>query len=124
MKVRLEAANPGVQLKPDMFVDIEFQSASQRRLTVPSEAVLDAGQRKTVFIDHGNGHLEAREVETGERLGDRIEIVKGLKPGERIVISGNFLIDSESQLKQALQGSSDAAEPKLHPAHPAGHSHD
>ena len=66
--------------------------------------------RKTVFVDHGDGHLEPREVETGERLGDRIEILKGLKPGERIVTSGNFLIDSESQLKQALDGSTDLSE--------------
>ena len=110
LKVRLEAANPGFGLKPDMFVDVEFQVAAQRRLTVPSEAVLDAGLRKTVFVDHGDGHLEPREVETGERLGDRIEILKGLKPGERIVTSGNFLIDSESQLKQALDGSTDLSE--------------
>jgi RND family efflux transporter MFP subunit len=124
MKVRLEAPNPGMQLKPDMFVDVEFQVASERKLTVPSEAVLDAGVRKTVFVDRGEGHLEPRQVEIGERLGDRLEIVKGLKPGERIVTSGNFLIDSESQLKQALQGSADAAEPKASSAHPAGHSHD
>ena len=130
MKVRLEAPNPGFQLKPDMFVDIEFQVASQRRLTVPAEAVLDAGIRKTVFVDRGNGHLEPRQVETGERLGDRIEILGGLKPGERIVTSGNFLIDSESQLKQALQGSSDTGELKAAqpssktPAHPPGHPHD
>jgi RND family efflux transporter MFP subunit len=122
MKVRLEAPNPGFQLKPDMFVDIEFQVASQRRLTVPAEAVLDAGTRKTVFVDRGNGHLEPRQVETGERLGDRIEILGGLKPGERIVTSGNFLIDSESQLKQALQGSADSGQPKA--AHPPGHPHD
>ena len=99
LKVRLEAANPGFQLKPDMFVDVQFQVASVRKLTVPAEAVLDAGTRKTVFVDHGKGYLEPRQVETGERIGDRIEILKGLKPDERIVTSGNFLIDSESQLK-------------------------
>jgi RND family efflux transporter MFP subunit len=102
LKVRIDAPNPAMQLKPDMFVDVEFQSASQRKLTVPAEAVLDAGQRKTVFVDHGDGNLEPRQVEIGERLGERVEIVKGLKAGERIVTSGNFLIDSESQLKEAL----------------------
>src|SRR5579864_480731 len=102
LKVRIEAPNPAMQLKPDMFVDVEFHSASQRKLTVPAEAVLDAGQRKTVFVDHGQGNLEPRQVEIGERSGDRVEIVKGLKAGERIVTSGNFLIDSESQLKEAL----------------------
>jgi multidrug efflux pump subunit AcrA (membrane-fusion protein) len=55
-----------------------------------------------VFVDHGDGNLEPRQVEIGERLGERVEIVKGLKAGERIVTSGNFLIDSESQLKEAL----------------------
>ena len=121
MKVRLEAPNPSFQLKPDMFVDIEFQVAMQRRLTVPADAVLDAGLRKTVFVDHGDGHLEPRQVQTGERLGDRIEILGGLKPGERIVTSGNFLIDSESQLKQALQGSGDSSESA---SAPPSHKHD
>lgn len=101
LKVRLEASNPGFQLKPDMFVDVQFQMASQRKLTVPAEAVLDAGVRKTVFVDRGKGYLEPREVQIGERIGDRIEILKGLQPGEQIVTSGNFLIDSESQLKNA-----------------------
>jgi RND family efflux transporter MFP subunit len=120
LKVRLEAPNPELQLKPDMFVEVEFQLVSSRKLTVPSEAVLDAGLRKTVFVDHGNGNLEARQVETGERLGDRIEILHGLKAGERIVTSGNFLIDSESQLKQP------AAAPSPHAGHAGAgeHSHD
>ena len=74
------------------------------RITVPSEAVLNSGERKTVFVDRGNGYLEPRDVEIGERIGGRLEILKGLKPGERIVISGNFLIDSESQLKAAAGG--------------------
>ena len=128
LKVRIEAPNPAMQLKPDMFVDVEFQMASQRKLTVPADAVLDAGQRKTVFVDRGNGNLEPRQVEIGDRLGDRIEILKGLKPGERIVTSGNFLIDSESQLKDALRASPSAhgqhsiSQPQ--PPRPGGHAHD
>jgi RND family efflux transporter MFP subunit len=120
LKVRLEVPNPGLQLKPDMFVDVEFQVASARKLAVPSEAVLDAGARKTVFVDHGNGYLESRQVETGERMGDRIEILRGLKAGERIVTSGNFLIDSESQLKQpASAGAQPAAAHAGHAGQPA-----
>lgn len=115
VKVRLDAPNPKMQLKPDMFVDVEFQMASAKTITVPAEAVLDAGLHKTVFVDHGGGYLEPRQVETGQRVGDRIEILKGLKPGERIATSGNFLIDSESQLKQA-------AAP--HSAHSGEHAHD
>jgi len=101
LKIRLEAENPNLLLKPDMFVDVQFRAATPARVHVPAEAVLDTGTRQTVFVDRGNGLLESRQVEIGERLGDRIEIRKGLKPGERIVVSGNFLIDSESQLKAA-----------------------
>ena len=126
LKVRIEAPNPSMQLKPDMFVDVEFQSVPQRKLTVPSEAVLDAGERKTVFVDHGNGNLEPRQVDIGERLGDRVEILKGLKAGERIVTSGNFLIDSESQLKNAIKTSRDShnQQEAPPPGHAGGHQHD
>lgn len=104
LKIRLEADNPGLLLKPDMYVDVEFRVAMPQRVTVPAEAVLDSGLKKTVFVDRGNGYLEPRQVEIGERIGDRIEIRKGLKAGERIVTAGNFLIDSESQLKSAAGG--------------------
>ncbi len=104
LKVRLEADNPGLVLKPDMFVDVDFRMNNPQRLTVPVEAVLDAGERQTVFVDRGNGYFEPRQVKTGERQGNRIEILSGLKAGERIVTSGNFLIDSESQLKAAAAG--------------------
>jgi len=104
LKVRIEADNPNMTLKPDMFVDVEFSVSMPARMTVPAEAVLDTGLRKTVFVDRGNGYLEPRQVEIGERIGDRIEITKGLTPTERIVVSGNFLIDSESQLKSSASG--------------------
>jgi RND family efflux transporter MFP subunit len=99
LKIRLEADNPGLRLKPEMFVDVEFRVARPRALTVPVEAVLDSGLRKTVFLDRGNGYLEQRQVETGERRDGRVEILSGLKAGERVVASGNFLIDSESRLR-------------------------
>lgn len=99
LRVRIELPNPGLLLKPDMFVDAEFRIPLARRITVPVEAVVDTGLKKTVFVDRGNGVLEPRTVETGERGGDRIEILKGLRAGERIVTSGNFLIDSETRLK-------------------------
>lgn len=124
LKVRLEAANPGLRLKPDMYVEVELRVDMPRRLTVPAEAVLDSGLRKTVFVDRGNGYLEPRQVETGERLGDRIEIRRGLEAGERIVTSGTFLIDSESQLKAAAAGmaghthAAPATAPAGHEGHP------
>lgn len=104
MKVRLEAANPGMRLKPDMFVNIEFTLAGARQLTVPAEAVVDTGTRQTVFVDLGDGYLSPRQVTVGGRIGDRIVIASGLAGGERVVASATFLIDSESQLKNAASG--------------------
>ena len=99
LKVRLEAANAQRTLKPGMFVDVEFPSASPPALVVPADAIVDSGLRKTVFVDRGNGHFEPRQVETGWRAGDDVEVTKGLEPGERIVISGTFFVDSESRMK-------------------------
>ena len=103
MKIRLELANPQMRLKPDMFVDVSIDIAGPPRLSVPAEAVIDAGATKTVFIDKGDGYFEPREVVTGERSSSRVEIVKGLKAGERIVVSGTFLLNSETQMKQAAK---------------------
>ena len=128
LKVRLEAANPAALLKPDMFVDVNFQIALPPRVNVPADAVLDAGASKRVFVDLGNGFFEPRLVETGARSGDRVEIVSGLKAGERIVTSGTFLVDSESQMTAALSG---MGPPAAHAAPPPsaaggneGHRHD
>jgi RND family efflux transporter MFP subunit len=104
IKVRLEADNPGYALRPDMFVDVELPISLPPAIAVPADAVLDSGLKKTVFVDHGKGAFEPREVETGWRIGNRVEIVRGLKPGEQIVISANFLIDSESRLELAASG--------------------
>jgi RND family efflux transporter MFP subunit len=102
LKVRLEARNPGMRLRPEMFVDVEFPLAGSRRLTVPADAVLNSGERQVVFVDLGDGYLLPRAVQTGERVGDRLVIIDGLAEGERVVASGTFLIDAESQLKAAL----------------------
>lgn len=106
LKARLELANPGFKLKPEMFVDVDFRVSAPNMLTVPSEAVLDAGTTQTVFLDRGSGLLEPRHVQLGRRLGDRVEILSGLARGDRIVISGAFLLNSESQLKAAMAGMS------------------
>ncbi|HEU4385968.1 MAG TPA: efflux RND transporter periplasmic adaptor subunit [Anaeromyxobacteraceae bacterium] len=104
LKVRLETENPGYALKPGMFVDVRFDIELPPSLAVPAEAIVDSGLRKTVFVDRGEGYFEPRAVETGWRLGDQVEVGKGLMEGERIVISGTFLIDSESRMKAASQG--------------------
>ena len=101
LKVRLEAANPQSALKPGMFVDVEFPVGGAPMLVVPADAIVDSGLRKTVFVDRGHGYFEPRLVETGSRIGDDVEVTKGLVLGERIVISGTFFVDSESRMKAA-----------------------
>jgi multidrug efflux pump subunit AcrA (membrane-fusion protein) len=119
LKVRLDAANPGTRMKPDMFVNVEFGVAGSPQLTVPAEAVLDTGDRQTVFVDLSNGYLEPRQVTVGERFGDRVTIARGLSAGERVVSSGTFLIDSESQLKAATTGFGKPTDAPSAPAKPA-----
>jgi len=99
MKVRLEADNPGWLFRPDMFVDIELLIPLPPTITVPVDAVLDSGLKKTVFVERGSGVFEPRAVETGWRFGSTVEIVRGLVAGERIVVSGTFLLDSETRMR-------------------------
>ena len=101
LKVRLEMDNPGNVFRPDMFVDVEFLVAMPESIAVPSGALIDSGKSKVVYVVIEEGVFEPREVVTGWRFNDRVEIAEGLKPGEKIVVSGNFLIDSESRMKLA-----------------------
>jgi YHS domain-containing protein len=87
-----------------MFVDVEFPVNLPPTIMVPADALLYSGLMQTVFIDRGSGYFEPRHVETGMRLGDQVEITSGLAPGEKIVVSGNFLIGSESRMKMAGAG--------------------
>jgi len=121
LKVRIEAPNPGLILKPDMFVDAELRTGAGRKLMVPASAVLDTGERKVVFVDLGSGVLDRRDIDAGERFGDRIAVLRGLKEGERVVASANFLIDSESQLRGAITGSGSPAAAATPPSKGGGH---
>jgi RND family efflux transporter MFP subunit len=112
LKVRLEANNPGYVLRPEMFVDVELPLRIPSAIIVPADAVIFSGTKKTVFVDLGNGYFEPREVQTGWRLSNKVEITKGLKPGERIVVSGNFLVDSESKIRGAGLGSAQPGLPE------------
>jgi RND family efflux transporter MFP subunit len=102
--VRLEFPNPELKLKPGMFVNVELHKHFGRQLTVPVDAVLDSGTRQLVFVALGNGGFAPREVQLGERTQDYIAILRGLRAGERVVTRANFLIDSESNLRQSLEG--------------------
>jgi YHS domain-containing protein len=104
LKTRFEVDNPDYVLQPDMFVDVELDVEMPPAITVPADAVFDSGLRKTVFVDRGSGHFEARRVETGWRLGGRVEIVRGLMEGERVAGAANFLLDSESRMRAAAAG--------------------
>lgn len=100
-RVRVVLPNPGLKLMPGMYVNVSLKIPLGRRLVVPSSAVLHAGVRQVVFVSRGEGTFEPRDVETAEHAGDKAIIAKGLKPGETVVSSANFMIDSESQLQAA-----------------------
>jgi Cu(I)/Ag(I) efflux system membrane fusion protein/cobalt-zinc-cadmium efflux system membrane fusion protein len=106
VKVRLEFANPDLALKPEMFGEVEIRSDLGTRLVVPDSAIIGSGTRDIAFVDLGDGYFEPRDLKLGLRLPDMVEVLEGLTEGEHVVISGNFLIDSESKLKAALQSSS------------------
>jgi Cu(I)/Ag(I) efflux system membrane fusion protein/cobalt-zinc-cadmium efflux system membrane fusion protein len=101
-KVRIAFPNPGLRLKPGMFVNVSLKVPVGRQLVIPASAVLQSGTQQIAFVDRGNGYLEPREIELGARAGDDFIVLKGLKESEEIVTSANFLIDSESQLQAAL----------------------
>jgi RND family efflux transporter MFP subunit len=102
VRVRLIFPNPGLKLTPGMFVNAALQVRAGTRLVIPASGVLQSGARQVVFVNRGDGYLEPREVELGVRAGEDFIVLKGLKEGEEIVTSANFLIDSESQLQAAL----------------------
>ena len=99
VKVRIAVQNPGLLLKPDMFVNVEIMPSSLARLVIPRSAVLDSGTRQIVYVEKEPGVYEMRSVTLGLRGENEVEVLKGIKKGERVVTSGNFLLDSESQLQ-------------------------
>jgi RND family efflux transporter MFP subunit len=99
-KVRLEADNPAFLLRPDMFVDVDVEIPRPSGITVPADAVVTTGLRNTVFVERSAGIFEPREVEIGPRFGDRLTILNGVSAGERIAVTGTFLLDSETRMKR------------------------
>lgn len=136
-KLRLEFKNPGYQLKPGMYADIYLKPRiAADSLVIPQEAVIDSGVRKVVFISLGKGKFQAREVEIGiEGNENEFQVLKGLKEGEEIVVSAQFMLDSESRLREAIQKmlqaaqrplgetKQESAEVKERPKVPGAHQH-
>lgn len=102
-KVRFELDNPEENLKPDMYANVELRVDVGTRLAIPQEAIIESGQKQVVFLHRGGGRLEPRLIKTGVRTGEWTEVLEGLKGGDHIVTSANFLIDSESRLKSAVE---------------------
>ncbi|MDO9229927.1 MAG: efflux RND transporter periplasmic adaptor subunit [Syntrophales bacterium] len=98
-KVRFTIPNPEGTLRPQMFTNVEIKINLGNRLAVPSEAVIDTGVRQIVYVDKGEGYFEPREVTTGLKVDELVEVTGGIRAGEKVASSANFLIDSEAQLK-------------------------
>lgn len=111
LRVRLEADNPGFILRPEMFVDVELPVNNPAMLSVPSEAIVDTGMKKSVFLHRGDGVFEPREVTTGATYGNRVQILSGLSEGDEIAVSGTFLLDSESRMRLSASGIRGASSP-------------
>jgi len=115
IKVRVEVENRNDELKPDMYADVFLRSSLGTGIVVPDSAVIQGGDRSLVFLDLGEGRFEPREVALGARLGSDFQVLRGLSQGDRVVVSANFLLDSESSLRAALLSMSSAAATGGHP---------
>jgi multidrug efflux pump subunit AcrA (membrane-fusion protein)/YHS domain-containing protein len=125
LKLRLEADNPGLWLRPDMFVDVELETKMPPGLSVPADAVLDSGRNKVVYVETNEGVFEPRLVKTASVYGDQVIVTAGLQEKERVVVSGNFLLDSESRMRTGSSMSdppppNDSAARKLNAANRSG----
>ena len=98
-------ANPGQNLKPDMFVNAVIRIALAKGLVVPVSAVIDTGRRQVVWVEASPGMFEPRDVQVGQRTDDKVQILSGIRAGDKVAVSGAYLIDSESQLKSGTRDS-------------------
>jgi membrane fusion protein, copper/silver efflux system len=103
IRVRIDMENPGLKLRPEMYVNAELKIDAGEQLAVPMNAVLPTGRHNIVFVDKGDGKLEPRFITLGRQYGDDYQVISGLNEGERVVTSANFLIDAESQIQGALK---------------------
>jgi membrane fusion protein, copper/silver efflux system len=103
LKVKVVVDNPGMALRPDMFVDVNLGVALPEAVAIPADAIVDTGLAKTVYVQTSEDVFEPRRVETGWRSGDQVQIVSGLAPGEKIVTSGTFFLDSETRMRAPVR---------------------
>ena len=124
LKLRLEADNPEYALRPEMFVDVALKTKIAAGISIPQEAVLDSGMQKIVYVETRESVFEPRPVKIGEVYGNQVSVSSGLTVGDRIVTSGNFLVDSESRLRStAVFSSSRQQDDQQHVASSAIHTH-
>jgi Cu(I)/Ag(I) efflux system membrane fusion protein len=122
-QIRFSIPNTGGKLKPGMFTDVELKINLGNRLAVPDEAVIDTGLRQIVYVDKGDGYFEPRAITPGLRAEKLVEVLAGLKAGEKVASSANFLIDSEAKLKGVeARGASPGNKQEAAPP-PGGHKH-
>jgi Cu(I)/Ag(I) efflux system membrane fusion protein len=114
LRVRIEIASPQGRLRPESFVRVKIQVPLGSSLAIPEDAVLDTGEHQVVFVKEGEGRFEPRSVELGKEAEGYYEVLSGVKDGEEVVTSANFLIDSESRFRSALSAFSDKAPEHIH----------
>jgi Cu(I)/Ag(I) efflux system membrane fusion protein len=104
LQARVELANPRLELRPGMFGDVTLETGSAEAVVIPVEALVDTGEHRYVFVERGGGRFEPRAVRTGASGGGKVAVLEGLSAGERVVTKANFLLDSESRLRAAIEG--------------------
>ena len=104
LQARVELQNPRLELRPGMFGDVALETSADDAVVIPAEALVDTGEHRYVFVDRGSGRFEPRAVKTGASGEGKVVILEGLAAGERVVTKANFLLDSESRLRAAVEG--------------------
>jgi Cu(I)/Ag(I) efflux system membrane fusion protein len=104
LQARVELANPRLELRPGMFGDVTLETGADEAVVIPADALVDTGDHRYVFVDRGGGRFEPRAVRTGASGGGKVAVLEGLAAGERVVTRANFLLDSESRLRAAVEG--------------------
>jgi Cu(I)/Ag(I) efflux system membrane fusion protein len=104
LQARVELGNPRLELRPGMFGDVQLETSAEEAVVIPADALVDTGEHRYVFVDRGGGRFEPRAVKTGASGDGKIAILEGLETGEKVVTKANFLLDSESRLRAAVEG--------------------